>query len=110
MDWRGQECSSGSWGKTGGTESWRRCGVLTCGSEYLVSCFVAADVGAAADIVGGPDSDEQNCPQGTSCDPPELSKRSSAQMNDGVPTGCYAGFPCGVGGVCVVGEEELREQ
>lgn len=81
--------------------------MLRCGLECLVSCFVAADGVAAEDIADEPDLDEQNCPQGTSCDPPELSKRSSAQMNDGVPTGCYAGFPCGVGEG--VGGEELRE-
>lgn len=97
MDWRDQECSFGSLEKMGDMESSRRCGVLRRVVECLVSYSVAADGVAAEDIAGEPGSGEQNCPQGTSCDPPELSKRSSVQTNDGVPTGCYAGFPCGVG-------------
>lgn len=87
-------------------ESSRRYDVLRCVVECLVSYFVVADGVAAEDIAGERGSGEQNCPQGTSCDPPELSKRSSVQTNDGVPTGCCAGFPCGVGR----GGGGLREQ
>lgn len=79
-------------------ESLRRYDVLMCAVECLVNYFVAAADGVAAeDIVGGLGSDEQNCPQGTSYDLPGLSKRSSAQMSAGVPTGCYAGSPCEAG-------------
>lgn len=70
MDWRGQECSYGSWGRKGGRESSRRCGVPRYAVECPVSCSVAADGVVAGDIVGERGLGGQNCPQGTSCDPP----------------------------------------
>lgn len=70
MDWRDQECSFDSLEKTGDMENWRRCGVLRRVVECQVSYSVAADGVAAEDIAGEPGSGEQNCPQGTSCDPP----------------------------------------
>lgn len=97
---RGRECSFCSLEKFGGMENLRRYGVLRCVVECLASYSAAAVVEAAAgDIVGEPDSDEQNYQRGTSYGLLGLSKRSSARKNGGVPTGCCAGFPCGTRGL-----------